>query len=107
MARALVTMPRTASAGEVLEIRALIAHPMETGYRAADDGRGVVPRDIVRSFRCYYGDALVFSAELFSAVAANPLIAFCTVATTSDTLRFVWEGDGGYAQTERIALVVL
>ncbi len=109
MARALVTMPTTAQRGEVIEIRTLIAHPMETGYRHGDAGNSV-PRDLIRRFSCHYDDgrgaALVFSAELFPAVAANPYIAFCTVATASGTLRFSWSGDNGFAQTETVALTV-
>ena len=48
----------------------------------------------------------MFAAELFPAVAANPLIAFSTVATVSVTLTFTWDGDNGFAQTERIAITV-
>ena len=109
MARALVSMVRTAKRGEVIEIRTLIAHPMETGYRPGEDG-SVRPRELIRRFTCHYDDGrsdeLVFSAELFPAIAANPLIAFFTVATASGTLRFSWEGDNGFAQTERIAISV-
>ena len=109
MARALITLPRTEKRGEVIEIRTLIAHPMETGYRPGEDGR-VLPRDIIRRFSCHYDDGgtdeLVFSADLFPAVAANPLISFCTVATASGTLRFTWEGDNGFSQTERMAISV-
>jgi sulfur-oxidizing protein SoxZ len=109
MARARITMPRSAKRGEIIEIRTLIAHPMESGYRPGEDGR-VLPRDLIRRFSCHYederGDELVFSAELFPAVAANPLISFYTVATASGTLRFSWEGDNGFAQTERVAISV-
>ena len=110
MARALVTMVRSARRGEVIEIRTLIAHPTETGYRRGEDGR-VRPRDLIRRFSCHYDDGRsdepVFSAELFPALAANPLIAFFTVATASGTVRFSWEGDNGFAQTERVAISVL
>ena len=109
MARALVTMVRTAKRGELIEIRTLIAHPMETGYRPGEDG-SVRPRDLIRRFSCHYedgrNDELVFSAELFPAVAANPLISFFTVATASGTLRFRWEGDNGFVQVERVAISV-
>ena len=109
MARALVTMPKTAKRGELIEIRTLIAHPMETGYRAAEDGR-LQPRDLIRRFSCRYfdgrDDVEVFSAELFPAIAANPYIAFSTVATASGTLRFGWQGDNGFAQTESVELTV-
>jgi sulfur-oxidizing protein SoxZ len=105
MARALITMPATARKGEIVEIRTLIAHPMETGYRRGDDG-SVLPRNLIRRFTCVYDGETVFAAELYPAVAANPLIAFSTVATVSGTLTFTWDGDNGFAQTERIAITV-
>jgi sulfur-oxidizing protein SoxZ len=105
MARALVTMPTTAKRGDIIEIRTLIAHPMETGYRPGADG-AILPRNLIRRFSCRYDEVLVFSAELFPAVAANPFISFFTVATASGTLRFSWEGDNGFAQTESVSLTV-
>ena len=105
MARALITMPTTAKRGDIVEIRTLIAHPMETGYRAGEDG-AIQPRNLIRRFTCHYDDVVVFSAELFPAVAANPFIAFSTVATTSGTLRFSWSGDNGFMQTETASLTV-
>lgn len=105
MARALITMPSTAKKGEVIEIRALIAHPMETGFRPGADGK-ILPRNIIVHFSCKYGDEEVFSAQLYPAIAANPYIAFFTRATASATLSFSWEGDNGFMQTERMALTV-
>jgi sulfur-oxidizing protein SoxZ len=105
MARALITMPKTAARGEVIEVRTLIAHPMETGYRTGDDGKRL-PRNLIRRFTCRFEGETVFSAELFPAVAANPLISFFTVATQSGTLTFSWEGDNGFAQTESVVLTV-
>ena len=105
MARTLITVPPSVKKGEVIEIRTLIAHPMETGYRAGDDGK-VLPRNLIRRFTCRYDGEPVFAAELFPAVAANPLIAFSTVATASGTLTFTWEGDNGFAQTESVAITV-
>ena len=71
MARALIKVPPSARRGEVIEIRALIAHPMETGYRLDATGRPL-PRDILRRFSCRYNGELVVGAELHPAVAANP-----------------------------------
>ncbi|MGV7211248.1 thiosulfate oxidation carrier complex protein SoxZ [Oxalobacteraceae bacterium A2-2] len=105
MARALVTMPATARRGEVIEIRALVGHAMETGYRPGPDGR-LVPRDIIRRFVCRYNGEQVFAAELHQAVSANPYIAFFTTAVDSGTLEFHWEGDNGYSATETVALAV-
>ncbi len=105
MARVLINAPTSARRGEVIEIRATIGHPMETGFRPGDDGK-LLPRNIIRRFTCRYNGELVFSAELFSAVAANPYIAFHTVAADSGTLSLTWEGDNGFTQTERINLAV-
>ena len=105
MARVLLQVPATAKRGDVIEVRALIAHVMETGYRPGADGR-VVPRDIIRRFTCRYNGETIFSAELHPAIAANPYVAFHTVATESGTLEFEWQGDNGFAQTERRPLQV-
>ncbi|GAB3473303.1 thiosulfate oxidation carrier complex protein SoxZ [Polaromonas eurypsychrophila] len=105
MARTLVNVPTTAKRGEVIEIRTTIAHPMETGFRPGDDGK-LVPRDIIRRVSCRYNGELVFSAEMFSAVAANPYLAFHTVATNSGILALTWEGDNGFSQTENVNLTV-
>lgn len=105
MPTAIVTMQTTAKRGEVIAIRTLVAHPMETGYRPGDAG-GVLPRDLIRRFQCHYNGALVFAAELHPAIAANPLISFFTVASDSGTLRFTWEGDNGFAHSDSVALTV-
>ena len=105
MARTLLTAPKTARRGEVVEIRALIGHTMETGFRPSSEGK-LLPRDIIRRFTCRYNGDVVFAAELFPAISANPYLAFYTVATESGTLEFEWQGDNGFAQTERVAIMV-
>ena len=105
MARTLITVPQDAKRGDVVEIRVLIAHPMETGYRVGSDGTRV-PRNILRRFTCRLDGEVVFVAELFPALAANPYLAFPLRAERSGTLSFAWEGDGGFAQTETAALNV-
>lgn len=105
MARALIHMPATAKKGEVIEIRALVSHPMETGYRPGPDGK-IVPRDIIRRFVCRYNGEQVFGAELHQAISANPFLNFYTVATESGVLEFSWQGDNGFALSEKMAITV-
>ena len=105
MARTLINAPKTARRGEVIEIRATIGHPMETGFRPDESGK-ILPRNIIKKFSCRYNGELVFSAEMFSAVSANPYLAFHTLATESGTLTLTWEGDNGFSQTENITLTV-
>jgi sulfur-oxidizing protein SoxZ len=89
MASALINVPERAKRGEVIEIKALISHPMETGYRRTQVGE-VLPRDIIRQFVCTHDGTEVFRAELHPAIAANPFIAFTTIAVESGTLAFQW-----------------
>jgi sulfur-oxidizing protein SoxZ len=103
--RAIITLPPAVRVGEVIEIRTLIAHPMETGHRADSQGQ-VVPRRIIRRFSCKLDGQPVFSADLHPAIAANPLIAFPLRAQRSGTLEFVWEGDEGFSHAQTAALRV-
>lgn len=105
MARTLINAPSTAKRGEVIEVRTTIGHPMETGFRPGEDGK-IVPRNIIQTFSCRYNGEPVFSAELFSAVSANPYIAFHVRAADSGSLVLSWEGDNGFSQTETIQLTV-
>ena len=105
MSRVVVNLPSSAKKGEVIEIRTLASHTMETGFRRTE--RGVlIPRDIITRFVCTYNGVEVFSCDLHQAVAANPLLTFNTVATESGTLEFKWTGDNGYTATETKSLSV-
>jgi sulfur-oxidizing protein SoxZ len=105
MARALINVPKQAKRGEIIAIKTLISHEMETGYR--HDNMGVaIARDIITLFVCTYNGAEIFRAELFPAIAANPFIAFQTIATESGTIEFKWTGDHGFSATESAAITV-
>jgi len=105
VANALVNVPARARRGEVIEIKTLISHPMETGYRRTQVGTPI-PRDIIRLFVCTYNGTEVFRAELHPAIAANPFLVFSTVATESGTIEFRWTGDNGFSATESAAISV-
>lgn len=105
MASALINVPPRARRGEIIEVKTLISHPMETGYRRSQLG-ALIPRDIIRLFVCTYNGTEVFRAELHPAIAANPFIAFSTVATESGTLAFQWTGDNGFSVAESVAITV-
>ncbi len=106
MTRAIIHMQPTASKGEVLAVRVLVQHPMETGYRSGSRGEKL-PRNILRRLQCRFDGALVFAAELHPAIAANPTIAFQLRAVQSGTLSVNWAGDNGFDHTETASLTVL
>jgi sulfur-oxidizing protein SoxZ len=105
MASALINVPARAKRGEIIEIKTLMSHIMETGYRRTAAGE-LVPRDIITSFSCRYNGIEIFRADLFPAIAANPFITFFTVATESGKFEFDWTGDRGFAETASASIVV-
>ena len=105
MASALINVPKKAKRGDVIEIKTLMSHIMETGFRRTMAG-DLVPRDIITSFVCRYNDAEIFRADLFPAIAANPFISFFTVAKESGKFEFEWIGDNGFAETASAAITV-
>jgi sulfur-oxidizing protein SoxZ len=105
MARAVVSVPAQARRGEIIEIKTLVSHAMETGFRRTQLGT-LIARDIITGFVCTYNGAEIFRAELHPAIAANPLLSFTTVATESGTIAFQWTGDNGFSHTVSARIIV-
>lgn len=105
MPEVLLDMPKAAKAGEIVAVKVLIAHPMETGYRREISG-AVIPRDIIRDFVCNYDGREVFRAEFHPAIAANPYLTFTLLADRTGPVEFIWRGDGGLDHAEVAELKV-
>ena len=105
MVRVLINAPKTARRGQVIEIKVLISHPMESGQRRNEIGQPIA-RDIIHSFRCTYNNALVLEADFYPAIAANPFLSFTAVAEDSGTIVFSFTNDHGTEQVERVAIMV-
>lgn len=105
MTKIRIAVPDTAKHGEVIEIKTLIAHPMETGFRRDSVGKAI-PRDILSDFVCLYNGAEVFRAEFHPAVAANPFLSFFTTATESGEMEFRWTDQDGATVSETVKITV-
>jgi sulfur-oxidizing protein SoxZ len=105
MSRAILRVNPTARAGEVLTVKTLIQHKMESGFRYTTTGERV-PRDIITNVVATWDGEEIWRADLSSAIAANPFIAFTTVATKSGVLRVMWSGDNGFAFSEETRITV-
>lgn len=105
MANSIISFKARAEPNELIEVRALIAHPMETGFRTNDSGK-LVARNIIESFTCHYGEALVIDMKLNPSIAANPYIRFFVRAQSTGPLEFVWRGQQGFEQREIRTLTV-
>jgi sulfur-oxidizing protein SoxZ len=105
MANVLVNAPKTAKKGQVVEIRALIMHVMETGYRPGTNGR-IIPRNIIQDFSATWNGREIFRMKMSPAIAANPFVSFPAVASESGTIAFRWSGDEGFAAEHQVAITV-
>jgi sulfur-oxidizing protein SoxZ len=105
MSRAIVNVPSSVRRGEIIEIKTMVAHVMETGFRRTQLGE-IISRNIITEFACRYNGSEIFRASLYPAIAANPVLTFTTVATESGTLEFTWQGDNGYSATASATITV-
>jgi len=100
-----IQVPAAAKRGEAIEVRIIIQHPMETGYRVDHVGKPV-PKNAIRTLTCRYNGVEVFRAAMSPGIAANPYLQFFTVAEASGELEFFWTDDAGTQESARQAIVV-
>ena len=91
--------------GEIVEVKALVSHVMESGQRKAPDG-SAIPRKILNKFTCEVNGKLVFSADFEPAVSANPFIQFKFKAEESGPVVLSWIDDDGSKITGEVPLTV-
>ncbi len=88
-----VRVPRSARPGEVIEIRTLMEHPMETGLRQ-EAGR-TVPRDMLTRLLVRFNGDTVLAAEFRNGTSANPYHVFFVRMERSGSFEFTWTDDAG------------
>jgi sulfur-oxidizing protein SoxZ len=105
LGKARLRVPKKAKRGAVIEIRVMVEHPMESGFRHDNVGK-LIPRHIATEFHCKYNGREVFRATLHPAVSTNPYFLFYLVAQESGELVFSWADDRGGTVTETARLTV-
>ena len=91
MASIRISVPDTAAKGEVIELKALLQHPMESSITA---------------FACTYDGEVVSESNFFPSAAANPFLVFYTVATQTGPMEFKWTDQNGESWSQTAQLVV-
>lgn len=89
-----VRVPKSVSAGEVITIKTLISHPMESGQRKDKDGN-VIPRSIINRFTAEFNGKSVMDATLEPAISTNPYIEFFVKVPEAGEFKFTWYDDDG------------
>ena len=85
---------KQAKKGDLVEVKALVSHVMETGQRKDASGK-VIPRKIINKFVCTVNGKQVFAADFEPAISANPYIQFKFKAQESGKVVLTWIDDDG------------
>jgi sulfur-oxidizing protein SoxZ len=106
MTKPRVKLPESAKVGEVIEVKTLISHVMETGQRKEMDGKPI-PRFIINAFTATFAGAEVFKAELHPGISANPYLSFYMRVPGPGELELTWTDDNGVKISEKTKLNVV
>ncbi len=100
-----VRVPGSVKAGEIVEIRTLVNHVMETGQRRTLDGRAIA-RNIIHTFTATFDGKEVFKADLNSGISANPYLAFHLKVPGPGQLVMTWTDDAGVIAVEKADIAI-
>ena len=100
-----VKLPASAKIGDLIEIKTLIAHVMETGNRKDNEGK-TIPRLLLHTFEAKFAGNEVFRANLHTGTAANPFISFFMRVPGPGDFELAWTEDGGARIVDRQILSV-
>lgn len=100
-----VKVPKTAAAGDVITIKTLISHKMESGQRKDGDGN-TIPRSIINRFTCDFNGENVIDVTLEPAISTNPFLQFDAIVPEAGEFKFTWYDDDGdvYETAKNIAI---
>lgn len=100
-----VRVPATAKKDEIIEIKTLISHEMESGQRKGADGK-VIPRKIIHTFTASFNGKKFFEATWHPAISANPYQSFFFKAAESGEFTFAWADDDKSVYESKAKLTV-
>lgn len=101
-----VKVPKKAKAGEVITIKTLISHTMESGQRKDKKTGELIPQDIVNHFKATFNGETFFEVDVRPAVSTNPYIEFTLKVPESGTVGFEWvtDNDGTFTDEKKITV---
>jgi len=106
MAKARVKAPKKAKAGDIVTIKTLVTHKMESGRRKNKKTGKIIPRHIIDKFTAKFNGETFFSADWFGAVSANPYMSFSFKVAKSGEFEFIWHDEKGEITSKKSKLVV-
>lgn len=81
--------------GELVEIKSLIKHPMESGLRKDKATDALIPAHYIESVVVEYGGKQVLKATWTGAVSKDPFFSFFVKAEATGPLKMTWKDNKG------------
>ena len=106
MAKARIKVPKKAKSGQIITIKTLISHKMESGRRKNKKTGKLIPRHIIDKFTAKFNGEEFFSSDWYGAVSANPYLAFSFKADKSGEFEFIWHDEKGEVTSKKSKLTV-
>jgi sulfur-oxidizing protein SoxZ len=100
-----VKVPKTAAAGEVVTIKSLISHKMESGQRKDAEGK-LIPRSIINRFTCDFNGVNVIDVAMDPAISTNPYIEFDAKVDAAGEFKFTWYDDDGSVYEDKKSIEI-
>jgi sulfur-oxidizing protein SoxZ len=95
---------RARMAGDVADVRVLMAHEMETGTRKGSDGQ-LVPAWFIQEVIALHNGKSVMTAQWGPAISKNPYLQFKVKgAKAGDKIAVTWKDNKGESRTDEAAI---
>ncbi len=99
-----VRIPQSISKGEVISIKALITHPMDTGLIKDKKTGQIIPAHYINAVDVYYGGTHITHCDWTYAVSTNPFMAFYIKADKAAPLKIVYKDNKGGVWEETVQI---
>ena len=95
---------RTKLEGDVVQVRVLMSHPMETGQRKTPEGV-LIPQHFIQLVSASYKERTVLSAQWGPAISRNPYMSFkFQGAAKGEKIKISWVDNKGDSRTDEAAI---
>lgn len=104
--KARVKVPKKVKAGDIITIKSLISHRMESGQRKDTKTGKRIPRHIIDKFTAKFDGEAFLEADWYGSVAANPYLSFTFKAEKSGEFELIWHDEKGEVFSKKVPLTV-
>lgn len=95
---------RAKAKGNVVTVKALITHSMETGLRKDKKTGGKIPAHFIEEVVVKSGDKTVITAYWSGSISKNPYLSFSYAGKKGDELTLSWKDNMGKSDTATAAV---